>query len=189
LRPGLSVRFDWYGGPSLDMLTLHLDSGQTPRDYGNRQTSLERLRGAAAELQRRDQRGVLVLGDFNTMGCERCEPKVTAEQEQAAMAALEQQATPALSQLPLDRACTEYYRGKGSVLDHVLWMPPPARVNEPLRARASVQGLCAELACGHVTHAHHPAALDHLSDHCPVLVDWPQLQPHGAPTARGKLRP
>ncbi len=178
LRPGLGARLQWRDGPSLLAITVHLDSGQTARDYDNRQLSLKRLQVRARLLFKSSALPVLALGDFNTMGCERCEPKIAADAERDALRAptddARDAATPVLARLTAERDCTEYYHGHGSTLDHALWMQLPAAATSAALPRASVQGVCAELRCERLSRAQEPEALMHLSDHCPLLVDLPQ---------------
>jgi endonuclease/exonuclease/phosphatase family metal-dependent hydrolase len=83
LRPGLFAYARFESGHDLHLLSVHLDSGQSPRDYGNRRTSTERLSQARKQVKARtpSDPDLLVLGDFNAMGCEQFSPKVSASEE------------------------------------------------------------------------------------------------------------
>lgn len=167
LRPGLAAQARFADGSRALLIAVHLDSGVTPRDHDNRRRSVERLGAALTALQPRERaRDVIVLGDFNTMGCRDCVPAVRAEDELASFdAALAGQQLKRLS-AAAGAGCSQYYRGHAGLLDHVL-------VGERSRwARASLQafGPCAELACAAHSRTRAPAAFARLSDHCPLVA-------------------
>lgn len=169
LRPGFGAHVRFANGADAHVIAVHLDSGPQRRDFDNRRRSLARLEGAIAELRRRrPDRDVIVLGDFNTMGCAKCAPASSASQELAELdAAL---AAPALARLDAQRSplCSSYYRGHAALLDHVL----VSRATPGwAHARLELHGPCAALACGALSRrAERPAAFARLSDHCPVTA-------------------
>jgi endonuclease/exonuclease/phosphatase family metal-dependent hydrolase len=166
LRPGLLVRLRFGGGLDLSVLALHLDSGTTPRDYARRRLSLARLAEVTRELAASDP-DLLVVGDFNTMGCRGCDPRQSANAE---IATLEGElAAAGLRVLAPTERCTEYSGSHASLLDHVA--ASAAMTELPRQARAEVAGVCALLACRHPPRDPRPAALERLSDHCPIVVE------------------
>ncbi len=173
LRPGYGAFLQWRDGPGLFLVSVHLDSGTSHRDFVHRQTSISRIPRAVEDLLARFRDPDIVLaGDLNTMGCDvrgGCDPPVTADQELAAIDASLQNNT-GFRRVTLDLPCTEYYRGKGHALDHFL-VSPSVAANHPA-ATARVQGSCASTRCAREHES--TAAATFLSDHCPVVLDLGQ---------------
>ena len=169
LRPGLFARVrSQRGDLDFQIIVMHTDSGTQDRDYQNR---LEFLDSLQVELDGRldVDADVLVLGDLNTMGrlAEGSLPRVRAEQE---IADLDERARDmGLRRLSNSPACTEYYRGRGSFLDHIL--VTTAMAEAPSEAVARVFGYCAETDCQPVDPDLMPYDYVHVSDHCPVVID------------------
>jgi len=159
LRPGLVARLT-QGSLHLDVLTVHLDSGDEGRDYTHRLEGIRRI----TELFRAPRpTPLLALGDFNTMGCEDCEPKKSADDEAAELEDIvtrgAYRSVASANQQPL---CSEHFEGRAQLLDRAITTLPHARVSlEPA-------GLCAELACQRPRTT--SPALSRLSDHCPIVV-------------------
>jgi endonuclease/exonuclease/phosphatase family metal-dependent hydrolase len=167
LRPGFGLRARFSGGADVELVSVHLDSGITARDFANRRRSVARIADVHAVLRTRaGGPELLVLGDFNSMGCKDCVPSVDAETEisglDAELAPMEMQRLP----LPRGHACTQYQRGRPGVLDHVV-----APVQGGLPARVEVYGPCRDLGCMEPPRGQHPEALERLSDHCPLVVE------------------
>jgi endonuclease/exonuclease/phosphatase family metal-dependent hydrolase len=141
LRPG---RYAWAKTPigvDFHLVSVHLDSGKTNRDYGNRRQAAQRIGQIAignTPIVSLD-RDVLVLGDYNTMGREDA-PPVSAPEE---LAVFDGELAPGFRRLAMTPNCTEYHDGKGGALDHVV-------------ASTGMQEV---------------AATERLSDHCPVVVE------------------
>jgi len=173
LRPGLGAYARFGGGPDLHLVALHLDSGVTARDFGHRVLSVNALERVLPQLARTAaDPDLLVLGDFNTMGCKDCAPPVTAETELARMDARLRALTLTRIAAPAGQSCSQYYRGKAGALDHVV-----ARAGMDELAPGSVveiHGPCRDLACGPAAAGEDVDAWQHLSDHCPIVIE---LQP------------
>jgi len=166
LRPGLAVRLRFRdSGPDLHAITAHLDAGTEPRDHGHRAQSHVALEAAIASLRPRDP-DVVVIGDLNTMG--QRAPRISARDELAALDATLAGLNPALRRLPNPLGCSEFYRRHGSLLDHALITTASDLVAGD--AAVTVEGPCARYRC-ELPRGAHPPALEHLSDHCPVLLD------------------
>ena len=169
LRPGLFARVtSLRGGLDFQVIVMHTDSGTKDRDYQNRLRFMDSL---AVELSVRGEvdSDVIVLGDLNTMGRLPDEemPRVTAEEEIADLdARAGVMGLRRLSNLPV---CTEYYRGRGSFLDHIL--VSRAMTEAPSNAVARVAGYCAVAGCQPLDRDDMPYDYAHVSDHCPVLID------------------
>lgn len=168
LRPALTAYLrSRRGGLDFHLAGVHLDSGKEARDHDDRIAAWGRLpllseamRAAAPDDD------VIVLGDFNTMGCKGC-THGTPHEEIGALA-------DAALHLPLpfrlasrDLACSEYYHQHGTALDHVLIS---ATMQEADDATARVSGVCDALSCERMK-SEWSSALAGLSDHCPVVLD------------------
>jgi endonuclease/exonuclease/phosphatase family metal-dependent hydrolase len=169
LRPGLGAHARFADGSDLHVISVHLDSGIEARDFEHRASSVRALGSLVPALRARDG-DVLVLGDYNAMGCSQCAPAVTANDELA-------QLDGTLGALALHRLehalgnrCTHYYRGHAGLLDFAVATTPLKQRVEHVRA----SGVCEALACERPKRGESPLAWDRLSDHCPLVV---QLQP------------
>jgi len=164
LRPGRYALAQTPIGLDFHLVSVHLDSGKSSRDYGNRRQAVQRIDeiriGTMPILQL--DRDVLVLGDYNTMGRDDA-PPVSAQEE---MAVLDQELAPGFRRLPMTPNCTEYFEGKGGALDHVV----ASTGMREIAATARVTGYCAVAGCAPITGA-MPTAAQRLSAHCPVVVD------------------
>jgi predicted extracellular nuclease len=170
LRPGLAAHFRYRKhGPDFSAVSVHLDSGVLARDYEHRKTSVARLDAALRALAiAHKEQDLLVLGDFNTMGCSACKPKVTSEEEIAAFEATLDAFSPSLRSLMPEQGCSHYYRGRGGRLDHVLAPRGMKELGSAPHVRA--HGLCEAASCERTPSAAKLPATLRLSDHCPVVV-------------------
>jgi endonuclease/exonuclease/phosphatase family metal-dependent hydrolase len=169
LRPGFAAYLSFPGGADFHLLNVHLDSGVSGRDFYNRRKSWNAI-GKAVEKMRKGgrDRDVVVLGDFNTMGCRKCAEEVPAEDEAGDLQKELGTGATGLRLLETTPGCTNYYRGRGFVLDQVLVSKDMLELARDPKAR--VKGICGQLECakpggGAVN------ALSRLSDHCPVVIE------------------
>jgi endonuclease/exonuclease/phosphatase family metal-dependent hydrolase len=170
LRPGFGAYARFGGGPDLSLIALHLDSGVDARDFGHRARSLAALSSVLKQLdQHARDPDLLLLGDFNTMGCKHCEPPVTAGTELAHLDAELRALSLTRLHAPAEHACSQYHRGKAGMLDHIV---ASAGMEElATGARVEVFGPCRDLACGPAGRGEDVDAWEHLSDHCPLVVE------------------
>jgi hypothetical protein len=166
LRPGFGGYFRFPGGLDLHLISVHLKSGGERRSLTLRQQSLAALPAAIEQAQQLAvDTDVVFAGDFNTMGCSRCSPKVTPAEELADVGT--RGGSGGRQRVPPTVACSEYYRGRAGLLDHFVVTRDLAEMPSGTRARAG--GICGELACARL-RASLPAQ-HHLSDHCPVVLE------------------
>ena len=164
-RPGhyARVQSTHQAGVDFHVIGLHLKSGPTVAAVGERHAALNRIDTAVARFLEED-RDVMILGDFNTMGAgdyhsQRAELKYLRR-----MVAKE---TPGFDDLAPEPRCSHYFRGRGDWLDHVLVAQDMAEV----RTRsARVTGYCAVAGCRRIK-GEYPPAYRRLSDHCPVIIE------------------
>jgi Endonuclease/Exonuclease/phosphatase family len=164
LRPGRYALAKSPIGLDFHLLSVHLDSGKTSRDYQHRRQSAQRIGqiGVGNTPILELDRDVLVLGDYNTMG--RDDPPPVSAQEEIAV--FDQELVPGFRRLPMTPTCTEYHRGEGSTLDHLV----VSTGMQEVAATARITGYCALAECAPI-NGPMPAASQRLSDYCPVVVD------------------
>jgi endonuclease/exonuclease/phosphatase family metal-dependent hydrolase len=169
LRPGLFARVtSKRGGLDFQVIVMHTDSGTRDRDYQNRLRFLDSL-GAELDGRRASDADVIVLGDLNTMG-RLAEDELGRIGWDEEVANLDRRAGEmGLSRLPNSPACTEYYKGRGSFLDHIL--VSTAMAEAPSGSVARVFGYCADYDCQPVDQENMPYDYVYVSDHCPVVLD------------------
>jgi endonuclease/exonuclease/phosphatase family metal-dependent hydrolase len=164
LRPGLAADVRAKGGLDLHVVSFHGKAYGDARSRARREhvyTSmgaiLSEIRGNAGETD------LLILGDFNTVGCDDCPAPETPEQEAQALGRAA--AAAGLAHVKKNLPCSHYWDRAGTfgALDHVL---ADGAMRE-LETDVHVSGFCAASACAYHGGASHAA----LSDHCPILVD------------------
>lgn len=165
LRPG---HYAWVqsrkkNGVDFHLIALHLKSGPTVAAVEQRHRALNRLDQTIAPLLKQDQ-DVAILGDFNTMGAG---DRRTQLYELKAVRRLVGKEPPGFQDLPITPQCTQYFRGRGGWLDHVLVTKDMAEARE---RTARVTGYCAVLGCRRF-QGQWPLAYRRLSDHCPVILE------------------
>jgi endonuclease/exonuclease/phosphatase family metal-dependent hydrolase len=169
LRPGVGLYARFASGPDLHLVSVHLDSGMVARDFAHRQAFPSALSQVQRELLRDEpDTDLLVLGDFNSMGCDGCSPKVSAAEELRALDAQLSQRSFERLPLPAEQPCTHYFRGRSSVLDHIVARAGMDEIGS--KVRVEVHGPCRELACERSSSSVLPA-FERLSDHCPLVVE------------------
>lgn len=164
LRPGRYALAKTPIGVDFHLVSVHLDSGKTNRDYGNRRQASQRINQITignTPIVALD-RDVLVLGDYNTMGRDDA-PPLSAQEE---LVVFDGELAPGFRRLAMTPNCTEYFERKGGALDHVV----ASTGMQEVATTARVTGYCAVAGCADLSGA-LPAAAERLSDHCPVVVD------------------
>jgi endonuclease/exonuclease/phosphatase family metal-dependent hydrolase len=166
LRPGryARARSTKTGGADFHILAVHFDSGRNNTDYQRRRIADERIPFVEiddAPLFDTDS-DVVVLGDLNTMGREE-PPQVSAVEE---IEILDEELAPGFARLRPQFQCSEYFQGRGGLLDHILVSTAMQEDGPGTR----LTGYCAVERCAPIQGA-MPAAYERLSDHCPILFE------------------
>jgi endonuclease/exonuclease/phosphatase family metal-dependent hydrolase len=151
-KPTLDVELrDVASGEHVRILVVHLKAGGENQPIRARQVAA--LRGIVAEVQRANQR-VILLGDFNA----------TSEADRRALAQLA--SATALHWVTEPLACSSFWARDdgcvGSRLDHALTTAAPVDV------RAA--GACATHGCERRDSC--PVYTEEVSDHCPVVLSF-----------------
>lgn len=168
--PAFGGYFSIANGPDFHLIVLHLDAYPEKRSLEGRMYSSSKL-GELAEQAYGivPDRDVVYTGDFNTTGCDECEPALSSQEEIAQLRdTLAHLQTP-LTLLEADLTCS---KPGGSLLDHFVVMPGMAEL--PAGARAQVLGSCAEAGCERLREWHQEST-ERLSDHCPLLLELTAL--------------
>lgn len=105
---------------------------------------------------------VVVLGDLNTMGREE-PPQISGVEE---IEILDEELAPGFSRLIPQFQCSEYFQGRGGLLDHILVFTAMQEDG----TNTLLTGYCAVERCAAIQGA-MPAAYERLSDHCPILFE------------------
>jgi endonuclease/exonuclease/phosphatase family metal-dependent hydrolase len=164
LRPGLAVDVRAKGGLDLHVVSFHAKAYGDERSRARREHVYSSMGAIVSEIRGRDdETDLLILGDFNTVGCDDCPTRETPHEEAQALGRAAEKA--GLTHVQKNLPCSHYWDRAGSfgALDHVL---ADSAMRE-LESHVHVSGFCAASACAYHGGASHTA----LSDHCPVLVD------------------
>lgn len=169
-RPGFGGYFRFPGGLDLHLVSVHLKSMSDHESYAKRRTAMAGLNGALQELAKRDpDRDRIVLGDFNSMGCEDCSPPISAAAERAALSQ-ELQASSEPFELRSGAQCSHYYQRHPGLLDH---FAVSSQLKElPFSVAVQTQGLCQVFSCNPLP-GKEPAVYREVSDHCPLVLEIP----------------
>lgn len=165
LRPGLYayVRSRRPHGVDFHLVTVHLKSGPTVDALDLRHRALNRIDQVTPPLLAQDG-DIVILGDFNTMGAG---DRRSQRYELKSLRRLVAKERPGFDDLPIVPRCTQYFRGRGGWLDHVL----VSRTMREVSSRtAHVSGYCEQFQCRPI-EGPYPLAYRRLSDHCPVWID------------------
>jgi len=167
LRPGRGAYVSALDGSAdFHIVSVHSDSGTSPRDFDHRQAGLRRLDELFAALaQEVPDADVIVLGDFNTMGAE---GRMGPAAEIALFDQTVRAETPGYRALMPALKCTEYFNGQCNALDHIV---VTQAMQEAGDGEARVTGYCAVAGGRPIDPDAMPLVYVRLSDHCPVVVE------------------
>ena len=143
------------------LIALHLKSGPTVFDVEERHKALNRINQALEPFLNQDH-DVLIVGDLNTMGAG---DRHSQTYEIKNLRRHLDRKKPGFTVLEPQYQCSQYFRGQGGWLDHVL----VSRTMEEMTVTAAVTGYCAVAGCNRI-RGNYPLAYRHLSDHCPVVA-------------------
>lgn len=171
LRPGFGGYFRFPGGFDAHVISVHLKSESTRRALDLRRESIRGLREAVAQAERvQKDTDVIFLGDLNSMGCRKCSPKLDSDAELAQLDELLENLEPPFRRVPAHLACSHYYHGEGTLLDHFVVTKTLSELATD--SSVTVSGYCGELGCKPLGQRGEPSAYLRLSDHCPIVLDF-----------------
>ncbi|MDX2348645.1 MAG: endonuclease/exonuclease/phosphatase family protein [Nitrospirota bacterium] len=165
LRPGqyAFVQSRQKNGADFHLIAVHLKSGPTVFAVEQRQKAFNRIDKAVAPLLGKDH-DVVILGDFNTMGAGDRQSQLSELKYLRRFVAKEK---PGFTDLPVHLQCSQYFRGRGGQLDHVLVANGMKEIDVE---SVQVTGYCALAGCQRI-RGDYPLAYRRLSDHCPVILE------------------
>jgi endonuclease/exonuclease/phosphatase family metal-dependent hydrolase len=168
-HPGMAAYFRFPGGLDAHVVSTHSPAGKDAAAHAARQRVLHPGAVARARAAVVADPDVVLLGDFNTIGCEDCEPRITAEAELASMRAASAAQDPPFRWIRSSVPCTAYQWDAGVWLDHVV--VSESMVEADAHAQTRVAGFCGEVGCRELKKDVIRGAYTMLSDHCPLVVD------------------
>jgi predicted extracellular nuclease len=168
ISPGFAGYFRIEGGPDFHMVAVHGATGATPEQLEKRTLITAALESASNDaFAVNPDTDILFAGDFNSVGCESCDPVISNEDENEMLGDTIAGFDPALKLLPDSEACTRVADDMPHI-DHVLAAANMAEV--PKGSIVHVAGICEEISCDRQVNWLEDA-YDRLSDHCPLLLD------------------
>ena len=164
LRPGqyAFVQSRQKDGADFHLIAVHLKSGPTVFAVEQRQKAFNRIDKAVAPLLKQD-RDVVILGDFNTMGAG---DRHSQRSELKYLRRFVAKEKPGFTDLTVHPQCSHYFRGHSGQLDHVLVAND---MKEAAVESVQVTGYCALADCQRI-RGDYPLAYRRLSDHCPIIL-------------------
>jgi endonuclease/exonuclease/phosphatase family metal-dependent hydrolase len=172
VSPGFGGYFELAHGPDLHLISVHMSSGNGESSFLDRSAAVAAMQQVVTDAQALvPDPDVVFTGDFNTSGCEDCDPIVSSEEEIASLSDEVTQLSPPMSVLPATEECSRQDDDGSQLLDH---FAVGLSQELPEDSRAHVSGICEAMGCGRLK-AWYEDAHDRLSDHCPVLLDLAAL--------------
>lgn len=164
VSPGFAGYFRIAGGPDFHMIAVHLEAYPEKSSFRSRERSVA-LMGTIAQQANAliADRDVIFVGDFNTTGCDECDPKISSDEEVERVRDNLILLEPSLTLVDANLSCS---KPGGGLMDHFVLTDSLAE-GGPL---AQVGGICAETSCGRAREWHEEAT-ERLSDHCPVTLE------------------
>ena len=168
LRPGFGVGLRSARGLDFYAIALHLKSGVLGSDLALRRRSLLALDRLLREIvEDTKDTDVIILGDFNSAGCQSCEGMAGSAAEASWMDGRLKAFFYPARRVPTNLGCSYYYRGQPALLDH--FVVTQAMDELPIGEHASVEGYCRDARCEAID-SEPGLANRHLSDHCPMVL-------------------
>jgi hypothetical protein len=172
ISPGFGGYFSIDGGPDFHLVAVHGATGASQPSFEKRALITAALESVVADAYAiNPDTDIVFAGDFNTVGCESCDPVLSNEDEVAELGQSVGAFDPSLRLLPASEACTRVASDMPHI-DHIIAAASMAEVSEG--AVAHVSGICEEIECDRQVEWLEDA-YDRLSDHCPLLLDLESL--------------
>ena len=168
VSPGFAGYFSIDGGPDFNLIAVHAAAGPSSGSFAKRAFTTDAIAAVTAEaISMSGDTDVIFAGDFNSVGCQDCDPVVSSDDEIAKIEQAAADVASPLRLLPATEKCTRFAEDS-PLIDHVLVSVDMSEV--PQDAQAKVGGICEETSCGRQLNWLEDA-YDRLSDHCPVVVE------------------
>ena len=168
VSPGFAGYFAIAGGPDFHLIAVHGRTGATQVSFDQRAWITAALESVVADADTiNPDTDLIFAGDFNSVGCESCDPVVSNQDEVDQLGQTVAMFDPSLTLLPKTEACTRVADDMPHI-DHVLAVASMTEV--PEGSVVHVAGLCEEIECDRQVKWLEDA-YDRLSDHCPLVLD------------------
>lgn len=172
ISPGFAGYFSIEGGPDFHLIAVHGGTGASQPSFERRKLTTAALEAVVADAYAvNPDLDLLFAGDFNSVGCESCDPSLSNQDEVAELGQSVAAFAPPLTLLPKTEACTRVADDMPEI-DHMIATASMAEL--PTDSQVHVSGICQEIACDRQVNWLEDA-YDRLSDHCPLLLDLAEL--------------
>jgi endonuclease/exonuclease/phosphatase family metal-dependent hydrolase len=170
VSPGFGGYFEIADGPDFHLVSVHMQAGSAASSIERRRYSLDQIQQVIDDAQAIvPDSDIIFTGDFNTSGCDDCNPPVSSDEEVAALAQTMVSMDGPLTVVGASQTCSFQDDAESHMLlDH--FVVAQSADEMPSGAVAHVSGICEEIGCDRLRNWLEDAR-DHLSDHCPVLLD------------------
>jgi len=168
VSPGFAGYFRIADGPDFHLIAVHASAGNFQPQLEKRALITSAMEAVVADAQAiQADEDVVFAGDFNSAGCEDCDPPLSSADEAVALGETVAAFEPPLTLLPASEECTRA-AGDGARVDHIIAAASMAEV--PAESVVKVAGICEETSCGRLVEWLEDAE-ERLSDHCPLVLD------------------
>lgn len=172
VSPGFGGYFSVTGGPDFHLIAVHGQTGASQPSFEKRALITAALESVVADAYAiNPDQDLLFAGDFNTVGCESCDPVLSNQDEVAELGQSVAGFDPSLTLIPKTEACTRVADDMPEI-DHMIAAASMAEI--PSGSQVQVSGICQEIACDRQVKWLEDA-YDRLSDHCPLVLDLAEL--------------
>jgi endonuclease/exonuclease/phosphatase family metal-dependent hydrolase len=168
--PGFGGYFEVDGGPDFHLISVHFQAGSDPAAFDRRGYSLAQIEAVVGEAYAIvPDSDIFFAGDFNTSGCDGCEPPMGSPEEVASLNATMFSLDVPMAVVAASETCTRHDDDDPNLLlDH--FVVAQSAVEVPAESVAHVSGICEETSCERLRNWLEDAR-ERLSDHCPVTLD------------------
>ena len=150
-------------------LGVHLKAGGRSSSYRTRTLQYQMLVEMVKELNRRGQRDILIMGDFNTTGY------VLSDSDYHNFS--DMLGDTRMKTVSSRLECTSYWSGsnrsdnieESSILDHIVY---PSTFMGMRPSRFGVHSHCARAACENTSARQLGVSYQEVTDHCPVSITF-----------------
>lgn len=172
VSPGFGGYFKVAGGPDFHLVAVHSVTGASQSSFEKRALVTAAMESVVADAYAiNSDQDIVFAGDFNTVGCESCDPVLSDEDEVAELGQGVAAFEPSLTLLPKTQDCTRVADDMPHI-DHIIAAASMTEV--PEGSQVHVSGICEEISCDRQVNWLEDA-YDRLSDHCPLVLDLAEL--------------
>jgi endonuclease/exonuclease/phosphatase family metal-dependent hydrolase len=157
------------GGPDFHFIAVHFQAGSGASSIERRDYAISTMQGVVDEaLALVPDSDLIFAGDFNTSGCEDCDPALSSIDEVTEFSNTLLSFETPLRLVSSSEGCSFQQDDDPPLMD--LFVATQSTAEVAADAVAHISGICEATDCGRLRDWLEDAR-DRLSDHCPVLLD------------------